>query len=265
VAIATFTQQQILNGEVRFVHDGSNLAPTFSIQVTDGTAPVGPFAANIVFNLSNFTPPSPPGGGGGGGGSTTVTSSAPPPAPGPASDPGPTFQSFLRPPTGAQEGGEDVEEPRPAPSLSAEARAVAALAQTLPIRTQAEVLETTPTRTEIEVEPIRAEMQVLPTSHQFAQDDEEKRRIEVIMGTVRITGLALSVGAVWWAARAAGLIASLLASAPAWRHMDPLPVLGRDEEDEQDREDADDEDQDRRDEEHRASWILEGGSKVAGR
>jgi hypothetical protein len=39
------------------------------------------------------------------------------------------------------------------------------------------------------------------------------------------------VGAVWWAARAGGLIASLLASAPAWRHLDPLPVLGRPEED----------------------------------
>ncbi len=43
--------------------------------------------------------------------------------------------------------------------------------------------------------------------------------------------MALSVGAVWWAARAGGLLASLLASTPAWRHVDPLPVLGRDEED----------------------------------
>jgi len=41
--------------------------------------------------------------------------------------------------------------------------------------------------------------------------------------------MALSVGAVWWAARAGGLLASLLASTPAWRHVDPLPVLGRDE------------------------------------
>jgi len=40
----------------------------------------------------------------------------------------------------------------------------------------------------------------------------------------------MSVGAVWWAARAAGLVSSLLASSPAWRHVDPLPVLGRDDE-----------------------------------
>jgi hypothetical protein len=41
--------------------------------------------------------------------------------------------------------------------------------------------------------------------------------------------MALSVGMVWWAARAGGLLASLMASTPAWRHVDPLPVLGRDE------------------------------------
>ena len=38
------------------------------------------------------------------------------------------------------------------------------------------------------------------------------RAIEVTLTSVRITGLAMSVGAVWWAARAAGLIASVLAS-----------------------------------------------------
>jgi hypothetical protein len=61
--------------------------------------------------------------------------------------------------------------------------------------------------------------------------------------------------------RAAGLIASLLASAPAWRHLDPLPVLGHDEEDEH--PDAyevedDEEARERRDEEHRAAWMFEG-------
>jgi len=127
------------------------------------------------------------------------------------------------------------------------------------VRAQSDSLQTQPARTEIEVEPIRAEMQILPTSHAFDPEDEEKHRIEVIMGSVKITGLALSIGAVWWAARAAGLIASLLASAPAWRHMDPLPVLGRDEEDETAAGDgADEEDDEGRREEHRARWVLEG-------
>jgi hypothetical protein len=42
--------------------------------------------------------------------------------------------------------------------------------------------------------------------------------------------MVLSVGVVWWATRAAGLVSSLLASSLAWRHVDPLPVLGRDDE-----------------------------------
>jgi hypothetical protein len=78
------------------------------------------------------------------------------------------------------------------------------------------------------------------------------------MNSVRLTGLALSVGAVWWAARAAGLVASLLASSPAWRHVDPLPVLGSDKEDDEaqwDEESA--EEKDKQDEEHRAAWVLE--------
>jgi hypothetical protein len=47
-----------------------------------------------------------------------------------------------------------------------------------------------------------------------------------------MASLALSVGAIWWATRAAGVITSLLSSLPAWRNFDPLPVLQRDEEEE---------------------------------
>jgi hypothetical protein len=72
-----------------------------------------------------------------------------------------------------------------------------------------------------------------------------------------MTGLAFSVGAMWWAARAAGLMASLLASSPAWRHVDPLPVLGRDDEEEEVWDEAAEEDQDNKDDEHRAAWVLE--------
>jgi hypothetical protein len=52
----------------------------------------------------------------------------------------------------------------------------------------------------------------------------------VIMESVRMGGIALSVGVVWWASRVTGLIGSLLASMPAWRQLDPLPIVGRDEE-----------------------------------
>jgi hypothetical protein len=39
------------------------------------------------------------------------------------------------------------------------------------------------------------------------------------------TGLGLSVGAIWWTARVSGLVTSALISTPAWRSLDPLPVL----------------------------------------
>ena len=56
--------------------------------------------------------------------------------------------------------------------------------------------------------------------------------VHVVMRAVELSGVALSVGAVWWATRAGGLVASLLMAAPAWRTFDPLPVLGpQDDED----------------------------------
>jgi hypothetical protein len=53
-------------------------------------------------------------------------------------------------------------------------------------------------------------------------------------------GMALSVGVVWWASRISGLLGSLLASAPAWRHVDPLPVVSRDEDEDKKWYDAED-------------------------
>jgi hypothetical protein len=65
-----------------------------------------------------------------------------------------------------------------------------------------------------------------PDGHHGSEHD----RIDVIMESVRMGGIALSVGVVWWASRVSGLIGSLLASMPAWRHLDPLPIVGKDEE-----------------------------------
>jgi hypothetical protein len=135
-------------------------------------------------------------------------------------------------------------------------KAAITMAELPTVRAESETVQLQPATQEVEVGPVIAEMRVLSTSHGADADDEEKARVEVVLNSIRMTGLALSVGAVWWAARAAGLIASLLASSPAWRHVDPLPVLGRDEEDEEEYDVAE-EDKDRKDEEHRAAWVLE--------
>ena len=44
----------------------------------------------------------------------------------------------------------------------------------------------------------------------------------------KLAAAAISAGVVFWAGRSVGLLAALMASVPAWRNVDPLPVLARD-------------------------------------
>jgi len=81
------------------------------------------------------------------------------------------------------------------------------------------------------VDPLRAEMAVVATHRELELAEAEKWRLETLPGVLKITGLAAALGAAWWAARSTGLLAGLLAAAPTWRHVDPLPALGRDEQD----------------------------------
>ena len=51
VMLNNFTQQQIWNNQIQFVHDGGNEAPAYNITVrSDGIAWIGPIPANISFN-----------------------------------------------------------------------------------------------------------------------------------------------------------------------------------------------------------------------
>jgi hypothetical protein len=68
----------------------------------------------------------------------------------------------------------------------------------------------------------------------------------ITVEVAQATGLALSAGAVWWALRAGGLLATLIGTLPTWRHVDLLAVLP-DEEDDRNW-DADGDDEARRDE-----------------
>ena len=94
-------------------------------------------------------------------------------------------------------------------------------------------------------------------------EDAPKDRIDVLLEQVQLGGMALSVGVVWWASRVSGLLGSLLASAPAWRHIDPLPVVGRDEDEEKKWYDPDDRDADAN--ELAIANVLEGAQAQHGR
>ena len=55
VPITSFTQQQVMDGTVQFVHDGTEVAPSYSVIVTDGFSTSSSAAATISFNPPQIT------------------------------------------------------------------------------------------------------------------------------------------------------------------------------------------------------------------
>ena len=56
--------------------------------------------------------------------------------------------------------------------------------------------------------------------------EEREHQARLIGRVASFSGIALSAGFVAWLLRGGSLLASFLVSMPAWRHFDPLPVLG---------------------------------------
>jgi hypothetical protein len=131
-----------------------------------------------------------------------------------------------------------------------------------------------PVQVGLELAPAQAELSFGPLTPpewtaQFAFPDEgkphgEQDQIQVLLEQIKLGGMALSVGVVWWASRVSGLLGSLLASAPAWRHIDPLPVVGRDEDEDKDKQWYEGEDLERDADELAVSLVLEGRRERAG-
>jgi hypothetical protein len=78
---------------------------------------------------------------------------------------------------------------------------------------------------------------------------------------VRASAIIVSAGMVSWTLHGAGLVASLLTSAPAWRQLDPMPVLAPEEE----KPDWGDGDRDSEREEDAASMLWRADSPRKGR
>jgi VCBS repeat-containing protein len=279
VAVTQFTQAQITNGEVRFVQTGDS-APSYRIYVADASASVGPVAATITFipQGGGFLPGPIGSGGGSGIGSTPASQDS-----GTSGSQTTAAQvstgsvvNFVRPPSSADlDGGPEpapVQGGSPPPVIVAQAAEKdgagletqkssasgdprndrASLPETELVFDDPQPVASAPFR------KLETDFMSRPAELEMPEGGQE-RRLEIVLDSVRISGLALSVGAVWWALRASGLIASLLASAPAWRHIDPLPVLGRgdEEEEEEDIEWGEPEDADAKRQEQAAGWVLE--------
>ena len=67
----------------------------------------------------------------------------------------------------------------------------------------------------------------LPTGGEGRTDDDSDSLVEALATPVVAGGLAFSATLLLWATRAGGLVAAMMASMPAWRSLDPLPILER--------------------------------------
>ena len=56
VPITTFIQQEVIDGVIRFVHDGNELAPSYEIKVSDGELETPFYSAEIIFIPVNDYP-----------------------------------------------------------------------------------------------------------------------------------------------------------------------------------------------------------------
>ena len=57
VAITSFTQQEIIDSDIQFVHDGGEIAPAYEVKVSDGILETGYQSATITYTPVNDQPP----------------------------------------------------------------------------------------------------------------------------------------------------------------------------------------------------------------
>jgi hypothetical protein len=244
VAITSFTQADVAAGLVVFVHAGNNLAPGYTIQAGDGTLLSAPSAAQVSFTASNTDPGLPAGDPPTGQGNDpgAVGASLPPgTGNGGSNVSGPTGLGNAAGVARGEETFDDIGEPAPPiPVISTDTRQAAAKAEPPKVETESmTVASSTPTlsRSTQSFSPEFAQARrpqeiTVDLGKVSIADNDSEHLIQLDLNSIRMASLALSVGAIWWATRATGLLASLLSSLPAWRNFDPLPVLARNEEEE---------------------------------
>jgi hypothetical protein len=259
IAITSFTQAQVTGGQVRFVHNGGQIAPSYDVAVSDGALSDGPVTATINFTNPNdivepIDPPPVPG-----------ISGPTPPVEGPilggggqlpVDNPNPTSGPTL---TGAGGGSGSSSSPSTEPDVFASEFQVAV--------STADILEAGNTnnpssrmvykpvnetqngmsgRNEVPSVTLDAAMEEMTAStiaggdlgsvvnnREFIQglnklrDEarEDTQLDKVIVGSTLTVTSGLSIGYLIWLLRGDVLLSSILASLPAWRLVDPLPVL----------------------------------------
>jgi hypothetical protein len=253
VVIVSFTQAQVTGGAVRFVHDGGAVAPSYQVSVSDGSLSAGPAAATVSFiqpketteppplplvtetggptpvrepipNDAGSLPPEVPTLGG------PVSSGGPQEEPSSSVAPAPTEEEFQ---SVANRDAPDGADLTPPPSRivyrpSSEKQEGIAVRDEVPMITANPQTEDTETGT-----VARGDLGSVLDASRFVQE-LNKLREEVaedtslekfVVGSTLTAATGFSIGYVLWLVRGEVLLTSLLASLPAWRLIDPLPVL----------------------------------------
>jgi hypothetical protein len=252
IAITSFTQAQVTAGAVRFVHDGGAAGPRYNVTVSDGVLTDGPVAATITFNAlgenGEPVPLSPP--------PETIPPVSPVeepisgPVQGPTDSPsstpagggGPDVTPSFSP---SDPFGNEVQDPVDAPDVRDAAIVNATLSRIFPRPTN-ENRDMTSLLSEGSLvtpssEPEKSatdrltggDLSPLVDGSSFVQELDKLREAigeqtyleKLVVGSTLTATTGLSIGYVLWLIRGQVLLTSLLASLPAWRLIDPLPVL----------------------------------------
>jgi hypothetical protein len=280
VAVMSFTQADINAGRLVFVHSGAvGATDSFTFTVSDGAGgAIG--ATTFTFSVSPFAPPPP---------LPPAPPSSPLPLP-PGSGPGSGSTSGSAPGLIASGGAPLVLQPPPIlqpppvlqlPQVSVQVdgridEAVKNVAMPSRMFARAEqpdvVLQ--------EMRPLWVEPLALPVKkmlaigHKLAESldrlahnldraiEEREQKAHWIGRVASFSGIVLSAGFAAWLLRGGALIASFLVSMPAWRHFDPLPVLGAKDRDRQKRDREAHEDYERENEQYRGlDRVLKASTK----
>ncbi|MBI2532459.1 MAG: hypothetical protein HYW03_09630, partial [Deltaproteobacteria bacterium] len=268
VAITSFTQAQVGSGAVRFVHDGGAAAPSYDVTVLDGALSDGPAAATIAFNKLGGTVepiPLPPVPG-------PITSPPPiveppletvgVPVENPHAPPGETSigetDNAPSPSTLSDLFNNDIQTPASGPDV------LVSPTPSKPVpKPSNENQQATSPRNDAPSLTLNSELEEMVTG-KLASGDlstvidvsgfvqglnklreevlEETVLEKLVVGSTATVTTGFSIGYVLWLVRGEVLLTSLLASLPAWRLIDPLPVLAflnkRSDEDEDEDDDS---------------------------
>ena len=246
-AIASFSEAALESGLVTFVHDPGMPPPQFLITVSDGQANSAPLLVRATLSSSE---PAPADSGGNNAATPPEQATAPAPTNPARAEPASTPSvSELHSPS-------RVEAPS-APRWSSQIDESTASTRTIDSAPKAytfqlpsaasrssEIDETAwhgddPRRAFLLAIGYGADSRASKESEESDRprlglaSDQDSDPVHLALGGIvlQTLGIALTAGSVWWALRATGLVTALLASLPAWRQFDFLPVLA-DEEDE---------------------------------